>query len=594
MDGLHPGGPPLPFFPPALMIPDLLPLELWHEIAANAAQHAGTLHLKSWLAIAPGTAARHMHDAAFAILFRDVRLGLDHDTPARALAKLTRILHNEQCVEVIRSLEVYATFPEEKGWKYKDTGNELERALANALPRFPLLRKFAWDKAFIPLPPTILRTLLSANKQLEILNIGLVCPDTPQIDLAGLSELVDLQLDYQELVEPGSTEILFPKSLHSLSLSSPGIRGISSFENFANHAVSLNAVSLDGMVIKSDFWSSQSPYTALHTVCLTSITPPNDTGLDFRGIDSLDTLILRRIEDIQDIGSLSLCIRTPSTLRNLEISHVSAASGDTSVILGINIVALHSLDLTAVSLFSEDLGAMFFGEGNTPATPAVRKLRLCELDMEALVVMLKSSPPLPTLHDLEFRLSNEEGVSITDFTEALASFLDHAVPALQSLVLDIQVSEWSARGEWDDLAYDELEDAFIDPILLSALRTTGHLQHITLPIWNLTLDHPIFHELGDALLHVPALSLRCESWNRHETVAYRFTPNEFQALSKFTGLRDLQISDRGGTGERLGRADVENLSRHVPTLRTFTAHGETWQIFRDAVGGDFRTAVRVA
>ncbi|KAJ7041121.1 hypothetical protein C8F04DRAFT_1230496 [Mycena alexandri] len=576
------------------MVPDILPLELWHDIAADAVKQAGTLHLKPWLAIAPGTTARHMHDAAFGILFRDVRLGIDHDTVDRALAKLSRIVQNEQFIQVIRSLEVYANFSEERGWEYKDTGNQLECALVDALPRFPLLRKFAWDKAFVPLPPSILRTLLSSNKQLEMLKIGLVRPDTPQIDLAELSELVHLQLDYQELIEPSSTEMLFPKSLQALSLSSPGIQGISSFENFANHAVSLNVVSLDGMVIKSGFWSSQSPYSVLHTICLTSITPPTDTGLDFLGISSLNTLILRQIEDVRNIGSLPLCIRAPKTVRNLEISHVSAAIPDTSVLLGINIVALDSLDLTSVGLTSEDINSIFSGQTDTSVIPAVRRLRLCELDMSTLLELLKSSPPFPMLHDLEFRLLNDEGVPITEFTEALASFLAQAAPALQSLVLDIQVSEWSARGEWDYLAYDELEDAFLDPVFLSALSTTRHLQHITIPIWNLTLEHPIFHELGDALLHVPAISLRCESWNRHETVASRFTRNELQVLSKFTGLRDLQIIDRSGTGERLGRIEVENLSQDVPTLRSFTAHGETWQILRDAVTGDFQRTVRVA
>ncbi|KAJ7166604.1 hypothetical protein C8R46DRAFT_1094900 [Mycena filopes] len=572
------------------LVPDLLPLELWHEIAAYAVQRVGSLHLKSWLSVAPGTAARHMHDAAFAILFRDLKVVLDPGKVHRALSKLFRIARHEQFTQVIRSLDVYANFPEEEGWKYQELGNELATALIAALPRFTMLRKFAWDKAFVPLPPSILRTLLSANKQLETLNIGLIHPETPQIDLAGLSELRHLQLDYQELIRPGSTEILFPEPLESLCLSSPGINGPSAFATFTNHAVSLNMVYLDGMVINSAFWSSQSPYTVLHTISLTSITPPNDTGLDFLGIDTLHTLILCQIEDVRNIGSLSACIRAPCTLRNLELSHVSAALPDTSVLLGINIVALDSLALTSVSLTEEDLDPIFLGHADV----GLRTLRLCELDMRDLLELLKSSPPCPTLHELELRLLNNESVPIARFTEALASFLEQAAPALETLMLDIQVSEWSARGDWDDLAYDDLEDALIDPLFLATLKTTRQLRQITIPVWNLTLEHPVLHELGEALLHVPAISLRCQSWNRHESVVSRFTKDDLHVLSKFTGLMDLQILDRTGTGERVERTDVENLSQHVPTLRTFTAHGEGWEILRDPLTGLSQRVVRVA
>ncbi|KAJ6482972.1 hypothetical protein C8R47DRAFT_579852 [Mycena vitilis] len=238
-----------------VLVPDVLPLELWHEIAALTKLGGDDSHLVSWLSVAPGSVACHMHDAAFTGLFRDVRLKLSTGANGadEALAHLGRILkRREQCLAV-RRLEIWAS---SAGISYAaDIMDEMAFALVDALTRFPLLQEFIWDDSDdIDLPPHVLTVLRSTNKRLRRLQIGALAldsVDTPQVDLTGLNRLVQLQVTHKSQLE-----ILFPKTLQILDLVSPRSDGNTTYnlETFANNALSLSKFSLARTTIPSNFW----------------------------------------------------------------------------------------------------------------------------------------------------------------------------------------------------------------------------------------------------------------------------------------------------------------------------------------------------
>ncbi|KAJ6482971.1 hypothetical protein C8R47DRAFT_1133412 [Mycena vitilis] len=200
--------------------------------------------------------------------------------------------------------------------------------------------------------PQILKTLVSANKHLQVLQIGAMDPYTSQIDLAGLNQLVSLEVMYS-----GPPNILFPKNLKTVSLLSTVLDG-NHVEPLVNNAISLSKVTFSRMVIPSDLWYRE-PYSSLHTIYLQDITPPMETGLDFSGIATLDTLYLRYIDDVQSIIPRPICIMTPQNLRNFTLISVSAAWDASSLLLGVNLLILDSLDLEFISLTPEDIYQIF-------------------------------------------------------------------------------------------------------------------------------------------------------------------------------------------------------------------------------------------
>ncbi|KAJ7657827.1 hypothetical protein DFH06DRAFT_455130 [Mycena polygramma] len=569
-----------------VLVPDVLPLELWHEIAALTKLGGDDSHLVSWLSVAPGFVACHMHDAAFTMLFRDVRLKLSTGANGadEALAHLGRILkRREQCLAV-RRLEIWAS---SVGISYAaETMDEIALSMVNALTRFPLLQEFIWDDSDdidLPMPPHVLTSLLSTNKRLRRLQIGALAldsVDTPQIDLTGLNRLVQLQVTYKSPLE-----ILFPKTLQTLDLVSPRIEGNTTLETLANNALSLSKVSIARTVIPSNFWYRNSPYTALHTVHLIGITPPCDTGLDLGGVTTLRTLHLRHIHGVNNIGLLPICIRASETLRNFSLYHVSAARETASLLSGINILSLESLALALITLTPEDTDSIVVSrQGNSEiranhAEPSLARFTLTRLNISGnnSSAVLGSSRPFPVLRTLEVQLTGALLTQARDFFNCLGSFLDRA-NALKNLAITLAFLS----------QFRSIERSMVDSFnFLSCLKTASpHLQHFSFPVHALTLDHPFFHELGDALLHNPEISLACLKGTRHNAQA--FTETHFHLLDKFTALKHLHIYNHDVS---FGRTAVESLARHVPPLRTFAEHEKTWEIQRNALTGEFQRVV---
>ncbi|KAJ7657829.1 hypothetical protein DFH06DRAFT_1197281, partial [Mycena polygramma] len=511
---------------PVKVVPDVLPLELWHDIAALIPMPES--HLVPWLSVAPGAVARHMHDAAFAILFRDVRLKL-YGGADSALAHLARVLaRSERCILAVRRLDIWST----SACVTYDAEciDALALGLADALPRFPMLQEFIWDndeEIELPMHPRILETLLSANKQLQVLQIGAMDPNAPQIDLAGLNQLVSLQVTYR-----GPPNILFPKNLQSVNLLSTMLDR-SHLDPVVNNAVSLSKVTFSRMVIPSNLWYRE-PYSALHTIYLQDITPPMETGLDFSGIATLNTLYLRYIDGVQSINPWPICILTPESLLNCTLIHVSAAWENSSVLPGVNLLTLDSLDLRFITLTPEDVYNIFVPhwnfdvDGTAPPLAAPRvtlpafqltHLKLCS-DISSVVI--GSSRPFPALRTLEIRV--QHGPVPVDFFDCLGFFLSR-VNTLETLVLE-------SRNP-------HLEEAMVGSSFVSCLKTARNLRHFAFPVNTLTLNHPFFHELGDALLHVPTISVSLPDWMSYK--AFTEIENRFHALSKFANLTHFYI-----------------------------------------------------
>ncbi|KAJ7773673.1 hypothetical protein DFH07DRAFT_937386 [Mycena maculata] len=574
-----------------VLVPDLLPLELWHEIAGHAAP-VGTdvTQIVSWLAVAPWSVARHMHAAVLALVFQTVDLPVDDGPPDPCVELLSRIVkRSEECVLAARSINVWerSAFSEP---------TDLAAALVKALPHFRMLRKFTWggdadfgDREFEAMPALVLRTLMSNNTGLEILKISRIDPDTPQIDLAGLKQLVHAQIGYNS-IQTSSTTILFPKTLRSLRLESPGIDGISTFESFANNASSLISVALREMTITPDFWSRQPRYTdLLRTIHLRGVTLSPHTTLDFSGIGALETLILGYIQNVPPIGSLLICIRAPDTLRNLKLSHVQAHLPWTGLLLGINISVLDSLELSTVTLIAEDVYSIFGSNIIVPATssdpplqqPRVpcnsTKLRLVEIDTPHLPEALQSSRLFPVLRDFECIFRSP--AFSWEILHSLGIFLSNSACAVERLALFIV---WWKDGD----GYVEMvKEATVTPTFLTSLKTARHLSRFSVSIFQLVVDHPIFHTLGDALLRVETIELQCE-----EPMRSPFSEEHFQLLTKFKCLRALHIDGRYNV-TILGQSDVERLAQSVPTLHAFVDHGKTWEIRRHGITGELQRVI---
>ncbi|KAJ7031733.1 hypothetical protein C8F04DRAFT_1397058 [Mycena alexandri] len=182
----------------------------------------------------------------------------------------------------------------------------------------------------------------------------------------------------------------------------------------------------------------ESSFTFLHTVSLILITPPPDTGLDFTHIPTLTSLTLDSIPNIQNFGSLPICIRTPHTLRHLDLSNIEPAEPGTSILGGIDLASLDSLALWEVPLTHGDMDSIFapqFSDGTMPfAQPTPRPCMLKRLEMthvnpSLLAATLRSSHPFPTLLHLRFNIGNEA------LLDSLPSFLGRA-NVLQELELD--------------------------------------------------------------------------------------------------------------------------------------------------------------
>ncbi|KAJ7657817.1 hypothetical protein DFH06DRAFT_1473099 [Mycena polygramma] len=561
-------------------VPDVLPLELWHEIAALTADNSDS-HLIPWLSVAPGSVACHMHDAALAILFREVTLYVDDDPACEetdeAQAHLARILQrSEQCSLAVRRVDIRADVA---GYPYgPEVLDKIALALTDALPRFSLLQDFFWDNGMeihdFTMPPSVLRTLLSANRQLRRLEIGTVGPEYPRIDLAGLKELVELQVEYA-----GSPKILVPETLKTLYLTSRKPDGNHTWKTLVNNASSLSQVSLAYIDMTSKFWSRESPhYNNLQTIHLQMIKPPSDTGLDFSGMTALHTLHLRGINGLQSIGLLPICIRAPSTLRNLQLVRVSAARAATSLLLGLDVLSLHSLDLQLINLTSEDIDSIFVPGSNELTPPKLpfklTRLKLCEATSP---IVLRSSRPFPALRSLKVEFDRERSLLI-DFFNLLGAFLGRA-NALETLA--INAHEYECH---------RIEKSMVDStFFLQCLEVAnGRLRHFSFPVYALTANHPIFHELGNCLLHVPEISITCAVHSH----AHAFTEDQFHLFSKFTELKHLNIHNlSGGIRSPFERTAIEILARHVPSLRTFTEDRNTSEIQRSAFSGEFQRVV---
>ncbi|KAJ6482973.1 hypothetical protein C8R47DRAFT_1321925 [Mycena vitilis] len=568
------------------VVPDVLPLELWHDIAALTPDP----HLLTWLSVAPGSVARGMHDAAFSLVFRDVRLCIDANfgDVHKALARLARILErSEECRLAVRKLEIWSVCA---CVRYEaEVINKLALELANALPQFPRLQEFIWDNDVeieLPMHPLILETLLSANKQLQRLQIGAMDPATPQIDLAGMTKLVRLQVNYN-----GPPNILIPRNLQTLrvDLASPSALDGDHSETFINNASSLSKVTFTRMAVPSHFWYRES-YSALHTIDLKSITPPIETGLDFSGITTLKTLHLRYIPGVQSISPWPICILTPGSLRNLALINVSAAAwGSSSVLFGVNLLSLDSLDLISIALTAEDIYQIFVPsqwnfDVNVFASPMaapqitlspfqLTRLKLCD---GISSIVLGSSRLFPVLSTLEIRI--QRGPVAIEFFNCLGSFVSR-VNTLETLVI-----------ESHNPKYHRLEDAMIGSSFMPCLKAASNLRHFGFPVHILKLDHPLFHELGDALLHVPEISLTFWGWHNYE--AFTELKDGFSKLSKFTKPKQFYVSTfRSGGRVSIGQTGVEKLAQQIPSLCSFFEPETMWEIQRDAFSRELQRVV---
>ncbi|KAJ7716608.1 hypothetical protein B0H16DRAFT_1476631 [Mycena metata] len=381
-----------------------------------------------WLAVAPCSLAQNMHDAAFSVIFRHVWWKWKWYGQVAGRALICRILERDLKLSVQTN--------------YRDVETEIVPVLVEALAQFPMLREFDWDKSLGSMPLVVLQTLLSANEQLEKLRIQTGSP----VDLSGFSNLVNLEVYDCDSESPdtGTPQIRCPDSLQSLNLYLYSYNR-ATLAALVENTLSLRVLRLVGPCIRWDLVRHISSYTFLHTISLIEITPPLDTGLDFTHLPTLANLTLHTIRDIQNCGSLPICIRTPHILRNFKLTQVWPAVLETSVLGGVDIASLDSMSLRGVTLTQGDMDSIFapqFSESTGPPAhgPCMLKaLELHYLNPSLLVAALRSSRPFPALLHLCVSFAD------TDLLDSLPSFLAQ-VNTLQRLELE-SICHYMQDGE---------------------------------------------------------------------------------------------------------------------------------------------------
>ncbi|KAJ7031724.1 hypothetical protein C8F04DRAFT_1235791 [Mycena alexandri] len=514
----------------SVLPPDRLPFELWQQIATHVIQSPRQDHgwvvsqLLPWLAVAPLSLARNMHGAAFSLIFRRVWWNFDGRNGVADRALVSRALErDEEYLLAIRSLKL-STPP--AGSEKAET--EIVPVLLEALVRFLMLREFSWDGHLGPIPLSVLQTLLSANRELVTLSIGATHSAISPVDLSGFLNLVNLEVYYSKSVslELGRAQILCPHSLRSLEFDLySDDRDAVAFEALVDNALSLCVLRLGGPCIIWDLGNRESSYTFLHTVSLILITPPPDTGLDFTHLPTLTSLTLDSITNIQNFGSLPICIRTPHTLRHLDLSNIEPVEPGTSILGGVHLASLDSLALWEIPLTQEDMNLVFapqFSRGTiSSASPTLSPCMLKKLELQnpvdpsLLAVAIQSSHPFPALLHLRFDIASRA------LLDSLPLFLSRA-NALQQLELE---------DPFRFVVHGIKAPSFLSPpSVRTAFKAAERLRHISLPIHRLELRHPIFHELGEALQHISSLTLTLqEQWDPQP----HLIENTFKAFSKF-------------------------------------------------------------
>ncbi|KAJ7769462.1 hypothetical protein B0H16DRAFT_1517904 [Mycena metata] len=521
-----------------------------------------------------------MHGAAFYFISRVVWWKFDRKRKNgfadRAL--VSRVLkRDDECLLAVRSLKLSTRGGED----YKDAETEIVPVLLEALARFPKLREFDWDGTLGPMPRSVLQTLLSANRQLETLRIGVVCAISP-LDISGFPNLVNLEVNLEvncgaASLGVGTAKILCPHSLRSLELdfhsrfrSDDMISAtFNKFQVLVDNTLSLGVLYLRGWCIRWDLGRHISSYTFLHTMSLSEITPPPDTGLDFTHLPTLANLTLDTIGDI-NCGSLHICIRTPDTLRNLELTNVWPAVLGTNILRGVHLASLDSLALWGVPLTREDMDSIFAPQDSDGAVPLTHRpcmlktLKIHRLpSLSRSAATIRSSRSFPALLHLGLDIDDDDDDE--DLLDSLLLFLGRAT-ALQKL---------------------ELRCGETPPPWKTAFKAATNLRYISLHIHRLTPDHFIFHELGDALQHVSSLTLAVDGrW----VPELHLTDDILRGFSKFTQLQTLVVEYYSWSGTVHDDPNVEQLSIYVPTLRTFTFGRRTWEIQRHAITGAFQRA----
>ncbi|KAJ7034829.1 hypothetical protein C8F04DRAFT_1100193 [Mycena alexandri] len=545
-----------------------------------------------------------MHGAAFPLVFRDVWWKLDGPEEINGALVCRMLEREEECLGVIRSLtlstrRVPGTYnPDGPG--SEDAETKITPVLLEALARFPVLREFAWDERIGPMPISVLQTLLSANKQLETLRIGAAYSAISPLDLSGFLNLVDLEVYCDSAsLDVSTVQILCPDSLRFLALNlytpayfhSDDVVS-ATFEALVGNSRALSVLRLGGLFVGFDFGGLESSYTFLHTISLKLITPPVGTGLDFIDFPALTSLTLHSIWGIPNIGSLPICIRTPHTLRNLNLYQIEPAAPGTSILGGVHFVSLDSLVVGAVPLTQGDADSIFAPQISTgtissasaaPSPCTLKRLELRNHHTQAFMAgAMRSSRPFPAL--LYFGLD----INGQHLLDSLPLFLGRT-DALQRL--DLRYLLYTMEGA--------IPPSFLSPPSLpTAFRAAANLRHISLPINRLHLGHPIFHKLGDALQHVSSLALELLISPTHRQMQDMLTDldhihDTVKAFSKFPRLQYLVINlDLNPSHPILfSDADLEQLAAHVPTLRTFTFR-KTWEIQRNAITGELLRIVR--
>ncbi|KAJ7482159.1 hypothetical protein B0H11DRAFT_2021843 [Mycena galericulata] len=593
------------------MHPDSLALELWREIAAHIPCEDSPLNLKPWLAVGPLSSARNMHDAAFARIFREVSFVV-YDTAAPVTERLSRLRERPACAAAVRCLDMCFQVSDLKlsleeidaeAEKMLEAGYRISVALTSSLEDFPLLQEFQWDdrsaiSGGIPMNVEILTALRSFNPNLKKLVMGYMHAMGNTIDLGGFEHLVHLEFEgwtSAVAVLPNKLESVrftlfpFPPSEYDLLA-----------ETLMRNASSLGEITIVSMRLPRNVWVLPSPYARLHTITLQEVTPPVATGLDFSNISTLRSLSLSEIHDLAVIEPLGICIRTPDTLKQFRLYNVSSSSATNSLLMGVPVAAIDTLSLQGVALNPADIAHIFGtqspdSDGQRPSGPRVLEL----LDTDPFALSFSASRIFPVLQYLRCSI-NLAAPEAENHFNTLASFISRHAGTLESLELGVKWPQGlHPTLEMTERGGNDLDKNILASNLLSSLKEAVHLRDLEIDICALAPDALLFHELGDAILHIPSILLKCrfadldlKENNEGVPADYlSFTENDLHLFFKFRALRRLELINLGSLC--LERSAVEQLGRHMPKLIELQLSSNScltsWVIQRDG-SGEFMNA----
>ncbi|KAJ7579699.1 hypothetical protein C8J56DRAFT_963384 [Mycena floridula] len=521
---------------------DDLPQELWIKVAVKVEHDS---HLVHWLSVDPFSSARHMHDAAFELLFRDSCITFLVTDASGFVKKLQRLTGDASRARIVKSLTISTIkkdhiTDEETRMNIETFGD----AIVNAMPMLPRLQSF-WSRVregyTVYLPSKVLVCLLKncALQRIRVDNLYvsgelgeelIVTPTVKQLVLKNVKFSPDNKVGLK--IDPGSNlqHLAFRAVAEGNYLPlTPSI----DVDYTSARLAQLHVSRLDFQQIPQ-LLSPKGPMHLLTNLSLGHVRC--NEALDFRSLDQLKYLSLIDLTDLRPHRSSNSCMRGPSSLRELHIERLRCSDYNTSFLTELELSSLTCFRSLRQELSPSDLETLF---NYTGPSLQLETLELSHVTpIQETMNSLKESTLFPCLTTLIFELQCINLTNLGGQMDSLACFISQHSQSLTSLIIE---PDFYNRETPDNEVSRKAFDALAAPSLIEALSNAKLVSSLTLPVWNFDPGALVF-ALTMPNLEELTLSVQAREEDRDGTKGQKDEPDLLWEMAAYRSLRKLTIN----------------------------------------------------